>query len=192
MKKFRLTLQGTTPLLMHNARLADPLDEFAKDLRRISSKRNKTEDDHLAMSKLEYFGGLYLDSDAGPFIPGPNIAKCLYEGATMNRLGTKVQRGVQIITEVNPLSYVGPRTAAELWESQNFYDRASVVVGQNRIQRTRPMFREWKTEAEGWLDESQLDLDQLSQIAENAGTFFGLGDARRLGKGRFIAKVEAI
>lgn len=194
MQAFSITLEGSSPLLMHNVRLADPLDPVAKALKKISSKRNKTEDDHQAMAELEFIGGLYIIEDAdnkiGPYVPGQNIWKCMHEAAKLNRLGTRIERGMSIETTENPLHYKGPRDAKSLWDSGNFHHRASVVVSGKRIQRTRPMFRAWSVQAEGMLDESQLDLDQLGQIAENAGRFVGLCEARKLGFGRFVAKVE--
>lgn len=186
---FTITIEGTAPLLMHNARLSDPLDPATKALKRVSSKRTKTDDDHVAVAEAEYIGGLYCDPDVGPYLPGENIAACLVEGAKLNKLGVKVKRGLLIETDTNPLAYTGPRTPTELWEDENFRHRASVKVGTSRVIRTRPKFGNWRVQAEGMLDESQLDIDLLGQIAENAGQFIGLGDWRPR-FGRFIAKVE--
>ena len=190
MKKFTLTLTGTTPLLMHNSRLADPLDPAAKALKKLSSKRVKTEDDHEAMAEAEFMGGLYIDPVVGPYIPGLSISACLRDGGKLNKLGTRVSRGLLITTDINPLGYKGPRDAVELYQSGNFTSRLSIVVGQSRVMRTRPMFRDWMLQAEGMIDESQLDIDQLSQIASNAGDFCGLGDNRVNRYGRFTAKIE--
>lgn len=189
MIKFTLTIEGTAPILMHNARLADPLDPAAKVVKRLSSKQKKTDDDHMALAEAEYRGGLYLDSDVGPYIPGENLMATLVEGAKLNKLGVKVKRGVLIETDINPLAYTGPRDADDLWDDENFRLRASVKVGMSRVVRTRPMFSSWRVQCEGVLDESQLDLDQLGQIAENSGSFIGLGDWRPR-FGRFISKVE--
>lgn len=189
MKNFTLTLTGSTPLLMHNSRLSDPLDPAAKALKKISGKRNKTDDDHVAMGEAEFMGGLYLDPDVGPYIPDLNIAATLLEGAKLNKLGMKVKRGLLITTPVNPVSYDGPRDPAQMWTSGRFAHRASVGVGQARVMRTRPVFYEWAVQADGLIDESQLDFDQLVQIANNAGDFIGIGDWRPR-FGRFTAKVE--
>nr|DAL34343.1 MAG TPA_asm: hypothetical protein [Caudoviricetes sp.] len=189
MKAFTITLTGNTPLLMHNSRLSDPLDPATKALKRISGKRSKTDDDHEAMGEAEFMGGLYLDPDVGPYIPDLNIAATLLGGAKLNKLGTKVTRGMLITTPVNPVSYDGPRDPAEMWKSGRFSHRASVGVGQSRVMRTRPVFYDWAVQADGLIDESQLDFDQLIQIASNAGDFIGIGDWRPR-FGRFTAKVE--
>lgn len=186
---FTITIEGTAPLLMHSSRLSDPLDPAAKALKKASSKRSKTDEDHAAVAEAEFRGGLYLDPDVGPYIPGENIMASLVAGAKLNKLGVKVTRGLLIKSDVNPIVYSGPRDADGLWADPNHSHRASVKVGTSRVIRTRPIFREWLTEAEGTLDESQLDITELSAIAENAGAFIGLGDWRPR-FGRFIAKVE--
>lgn len=191
MIKFSLTLTGSAPLLVHSSRLSDPLDPATKALKKVSSKRTKTDDDYLAVAEAEFVGSLYTDPDVGPYIPGENIAASLVEGAKLNKLGMKVKRGLLITTDVNPLAYDGPREVAALWADKNFVHRASVKVQQARVTRTRPVFREWSVQADGLLDESQLDLDQLVQIAQNAGDFAGLGDWRPR-FGRFVAKVEEV
>ena len=65
--QFRITITGTAELLMHNARLANPLDSAAKAMKAISSKRVKTDEDHAEMARLEHFGSLYYDSEIGPY-----------------------------------------------------------------------------------------------------------------------------
>ena len=42
-------IQGTVPTLMHNGRLADPLDEKSILLKEITGKRKKTEADQMEM-----------------------------------------------------------------------------------------------------------------------------------------------
>ncbi len=70
--KFRIV--GVSPLLMKNGQTADPLNVYAKAVAEISKKRNKTEADHLELSRREFFGALYIDQN-GPFIPAVNIRK---------------------------------------------------------------------------------------------------------------------
>lgn len=188
---FTITIEGTAPLLMHNVRLANPLDPATKAIKPYTSKRKKTDDDHEAIARLEHAGSLYLDSDIGPYIPGENIARCLIDGARVTKDGVKVTRGVFISSDVNPLSYRGPRDAAGLWADENFRLMASVKIGTSRTMRCRPVFRTWRTQATGTLDTSILMLDELKAIAQTAGSLVGIGDWRPR-YGRFTAKVEAV
>jgi hypothetical protein len=189
--RFRMTCEGTTPLLMHNARLSNPLDEVVKESRKISAKRKKTEEDHEEMARLEHMGGLYFDPDVGPYLPGQNFERCLLDAARITKAGKKIERGVFVETNVNPLAYEGPRDVDGLWADQNFRFMASVRVQTNRVTRTRPQFRQWKTAAEGIYDPEIIDLDELAGIAGTAGRLIGLGDWRPR-FGRFEAQVEAI
>ena len=187
---FTITLTETAPLLMHNSRLSNPLDPATKALKKVTSKRQKTDDDHEQIARLEFAGGLYLDPDVGPFIPGENIARCLVDGAKLTKMGVKVTRGVFISTDVNPLSYKGPRAEQSLWD-QGWRHMASVKVGTSRTMRCRPWFPEWAVQAEGVLDPAVLELDDLVTIASNAGSLIGLGDWRPR-FGRFTATVQQI
>lgn len=190
---FTITFTGTGALLMHNARLSNPLDPAAKAIKKVSGKRNKTDDDHAEMARLEFLGSLYHDTDAGPYIPGDNIWRCLYDAAKKSKRGPKVKEGVLITTDVNPLGGYPSRErdADKLWADENFRHFASAKVGQVRVTRCRPIFRTWKVAAEGILDPNVLDFVELEQIAETAGLLIGLGDWRPK-FGRFSAEVAKI
>lgn len=189
--QFRITLTGTAELLMHNARLSNPMDPAAKAMKAVTSKRIKTDGDHEELARLEHFGSLYLDPEIGPFIPGQNIERCLVDAGKVTKSGVKVTRGVFVSTNINPLAYVGPRDADGLWADENFRHIASVKVQQNRIMRCRPVFRQWRTAAEGTLDTAVLSLDELQSIADTAGAMIGIGDYRPR-YGRFTAQVEKL
>lgn len=191
MNKFTITLQGTAPLLMHNSRLADKLDPLTKAKAAVASKKNKTEADDLELSRLEWLGGLYFNPEIGPYMPSDNILKTLIEAARKSKRGRLVEQGLFIMTDVNPLAYSGPRTTDELWADQNFIFRRTVKQQRDRITRTRPIFQQWATEAEGVYDPGVLDLSDVAEFAEIAGSYIGLGDWRPR-YGRFVAEVKAI
>lgn len=188
---FEIIIRGTSKLLMHNGRLSNPLDPSAKAMKRVSGKRNKTDEDHEEMARLEFLGALYYDGDIGPYIPADNIWRALYDAAKKSKRGPKVKEGVFVSSDVNPLAYTGPRDENALWADSNFRLMASVKVGTSRVMRCRPMFAEWSTSALGMLDESIIDLHELQQIAETAGLVIGLGDWRPR-YGRFDAVVKAV
>jgi hypothetical protein len=191
MRKFRIDLEGIEPLLVHNSRLSNPLDPTARALKQVTSKRQKTDDDYLRMANLEFLGSLYVDADAGPYLPGDNIWRCLYDGAKKHKMGPSIKEGVVITTSVNPLAYRGSRDPAELWKDESFRHQASAKVGMQRVTRTRPIFRQWATEAEGVYDESLVDLDRLKQIVETSGSLIGIGDWRPR-FGRFTGTVTEL
>lgn len=189
--KVRITMRGTSTLLMHNAQLSDPLNVHTQDLKKVSGKRIKTDDDHLEMGRLEFLGSLYWDEGSGPYIPGANIHACLIEAAKMTRQGPAAKRGIVIPDEVNPLAYAGPRDPDGLWADKNFRSRLSVKVTTSRVMRTRPQFRQWALETEALLDVTQIDLNTITEIASTAGLMIGLGDYRPR-FGRFDAVVTQL
>lgn len=189
--KVRINIQGTCPLLMHNIRLADPLDPIAKAMKAVSGKRKKTDDDLLQLARLEFEGGLYLSPTVGPYIPGVNIEKAIQTGAKITKQGKQVERGLFVTDNEVPLLYKGPRTVDELWADANFRSSMAVKVGQARVMRTRPIFNEWALEAEANVDPGLLDIDNLQAILSDAGAMAGIGDYRPR-YGRFEASVEAL
>lgn len=193
MNRFRLTLTGTAPILMHNAQLSDEFNPVTLEMKKITAKKTKkTEDDRWELRRLEFVGGLYYDHDAGPYIPAANIEASIAKAAGLTRNGQDVKRGVRLTTDFNPLAYGGgPRTPDELWKDENFVHNASVKVGTARIIRTRPIFRNWATEAEGVFDNSVIDFESLKMFAEKAGQLIGLGDWRPR-FGTFDVEIEEI
>lgn len=191
MINFTITIEGTSPLLMHSSRLSNPLDPAAKAMKKISGKQKKTDDDHLELARLEHAGSLYFDAEVGPYMPSDNIWRSLLDGAKKHKMGVKVKEALLFPNDVNPIAYNGPRTIDGLWKDENYRHTASVKVGMSRVTRTRPIFREWLTETEGILDPNILDFEDLRMIAETSGSIIGLGDWRPR-YGRYVATIEKV
>jgi hypothetical protein len=189
MHKFTIALTGTAPLLMHNSRLADKLDPITREKAAVSAKRKKTDEDDLLLSRLEWTGGLYFDAEVGPYLPGDNIFKALIEAARKSKDGKRVEQGLFITTDINPLIYQGPRTIDSLWEDENYVFRRTVKQQMSRITRTRPIFRDWYTEVEGAYDPTVLNLSDVESFADTAGAYIGVGDWRPR-YGRFTTAVK--
>lgn len=188
----RITLTGRTPLLMNSDRTVNPIDPITKAIKKVTSKKtNKTEEDHEEVARLEHLGGLYLDPDIGPYIPGQNIEASFVKAAAVTRQGTKLKQALIVTTDVNPLGYTGPRDPEGLWADLNFRHMASVKVGQARVMRCRPQFREWRTEADAIIDTSIVALSDFEDIASTAGSRIGLGDFRPR-FGRFTATITKL
>lgn len=125
MKTIDVTLKGETPLMLHNIRLADPLDPFAVQMKEITSKKKKTEADHAAIARIEWEGGMYFDPKAGPFLPTWNVIRSLRDGAALTKRGKDIMRAVMIADPVAPILYDGPRTLDAMWAA-GFRDRRAV------------------------------------------------------------------
>lgn len=174
-----INLKGQAPgLLMHNAQyLTDPLSKQTKAMKQISGKKKKTDDDHIAMARIEFDASFYYAEGIGPYIPGINVERTFFKAGVITRQGTAVQRAVIVPEEYLPLLYKGPRTIDELWEAEA-YDRRPVKVGQSTVIRTRPKFEDWELEVPVLLDESILNADDFIEIVHRAGRMIGLCDYR--------------
>lgn len=187
-----IELTGTTPLLCHNIRLADPDDAVTRAIAEITAKRKKTEEDRKEIARLEWFGGLYaVDDISGPALPTGNLRKCLIQAAKLSRQGTAVQRALHFRELYVPLHHDGPRDIDALSRTPAFVNRASVGVGQNRVIRVRPQFPRWSIVASAELLDDVMDIADLRLIVERAGLVEGLGDNRVNGYGRFEGSVTA-
>lgn len=191
----KIDMTGLTPLLLHSDSLSDPLAEETKAFKRVSSKRAKTDADHEAMAEMEYRAGLYLGADGGVVIPARNVTKCLIDGARITKAGAKVERGLAPMAAEFPLIYDGPVTPDGLYADKRFVSRMTVSStgrpGGPRVVRCRPIFRQWRVSASLMVDVALLSLDELGDIATNAGQMIGLGDYRKGGGfGRFRAVVS--
>lgn len=183
-----MTCVGTSPMLLHAPTTVDPLHPLTKDLAALSGKREKTDQDHLDMSHIEFMAGLYYDPAVGPYLPSPNLHKALTEAARLRRKGKSIERGLFIETIAIPLEYEGPRDAQEMFDSGKFTHRCPVRVGSSRVMRTRPVLPQWQFTATGFIDPSQLDAATLRESAEVAGRMIGLCDFRPT-YGRFTVTV---
>jgi hypothetical protein len=187
MKTTTFTIKSLTALIMHNGRLADPLDEHTKRLAKLTSSKQKTEKYHREISEAEWYGSLYTDEDEEPCLPGEVLESMLVEGAKKYKLG-KAAKGAIIVTGDFKLVYDGPKKLAALWSHGGFLKRAGVRVGQSRIIRSRPCFPKWEcTFTIQWDPDLIKDEDQLAEIVEASG-LTGVGDWRpKFGRFEVIA-----
>lgn len=196
MARVRLFLDGSAakngaPLVMHNERLADPLNEYSLEIGKLSKMRNKTEATHLEIAKLEFVGGMYHDDELGPYIPTWNIVRCIQNAAKQHKMGAAVLRGVIPATEKAPVLYEGPRDINALWETGENSLRKSVGIGSSRTMRTRPIFTDWSIVAEVEVDLTQVTPEKIDQFLFEGGKFQALGDYRPV-YGRFFGKAELV
>lgn len=176
MDTLKVKITGTRPLLMHAATLSDPLNPLSKAHKQVSGKRKKTDEDYEWLAKSEWRSSLYID-DTGPYMPGVNIEAALIAGAKLQKLGTAIKRGVEILNDRCKLEYKGPRDAEALWD-KGHYDVRGVKVGQARIMRYRPIFKEWSCECSIMFDTEIMDRASVLKCMQDAGAYCGVGDYR--------------
>lgn len=188
-RNLSIVLTGTRPLLLNAPTTVDPLAPLTKQIKVLTGKRSKTEDDHAEIARLEYIAGIYHDPDFGPYVPGFMVEAAIRAGAKLTKKGAAVQRALFVSSDVNPIIYKGPRDLDGLWADPNFRNSSPVKVGMSRTMRTRPQFLSWEVTADAVLDDAVLDLDVLRSVTSTAGELTGIGDWRPR-YGRFTAVIK--
>ena len=191
--RITIALQGTSPLLMHNPQMVDPEFDINRQIKALTDKRKKTDEDMRQIEKLEWFGGLYTAQNGDGCIvtqPTSKVRKCLINTARISKMGKSIERAISFEQLNVPLQYVGPKDIEALYEDKSFRSRLSVGIRGKRVMRVRPQFMPWALSASGlFIEDAGLNLDEFTRIVELAGLVEGIGDNRVNGYGRFTGKV---
>lgn len=173
-KRLRLDMVGVTPLCMHSTRTLDPFDELSREIRALSSKRNKTDTETMNLIHLGYIAAMYWDKEIGPYIPGIAVEACIRNGAKFNKLGSTVERFVEVEEEKIPLIYEGPRDPEKLWQDKRFRDVRAHRVQMNRVVKAVPKFPVWSASCTVSFVDSGIDTDRLVRAIHQAAMWHGL------------------
>tara|TARA_R100001463_G_scaffold2450_4_gene10370 strand:- start:238 stop:876 length:639 start_codon:yes stop_codon:yes gene_type:complete len=193
-RRFEAAVSGIAPLLLSNNLCSDPLSQAAKDKKFFTSKRTKSDDDHMALRLIDWVHSGYwtepgkvviddvensvnFEGFADLTLPSQNFARCLRNGATAFKLGKEVARA--LIVENEPLiNYDGPRTASEMISQGRFVLTAPVVRMKVTNWVTRLILPAWSVNYQLTIDDERISVDDLERICQTAGRFEGLGTWR--------------
>ncbi|MDP9908244.1 hypothetical protein J2W27_000337 [Variovorax boronicumulans] len=178
MEQLRIRVTGTTPLMMHSDKLANPLLPETKAHKELTAKRKKTDDDHLAIARSEFISGAYWTEKDGFFIPGQNFDATFLAGAKLQKMGTHWRRGALVLENKVKLLHDGPATPAKLWESPAHIDCRGVKVGMAKVMRYRPIFLTWAAELTVTLNTDVLSVGEAKKALEDGGALIGVCEYR--------------
>ncbi len=192
----RLTLTSRTALVLDNIRTADPENEIAREIKAITDKPEMTAEDRQRKDRLAYAGALYLDEDGELIFPWANISRALRSGAYLigkASLAGAVGSGISA-SEVNfPLNYQGP-PVGKLYEDERY--RLRLMVNKNpsgkkaMVPSVRPVLPDWSMEFTVAVFNEVIGWDKFARAVAVTGELVGIGNARRLGYGRFTADIQ--
>ncbi|WP_295442582.1 hypothetical protein [uncultured Thiodictyon sp.] len=183
MQSLTLKLIGESSLLLHSDRGANPIAPATVAHKVLTSKRKKTEEDHVAIARSEFLLGFY--NGDGVVMPSTNVKSAIVEGAKLNKLGSAFNRCLLILADAVPITHSGPATPAAMWEVPSCVDCRSVKVGTARLMRYRPRLNDWQLSVDIFFDETVVERNQILAAAQNAGKYIGLGDYRPARGGSF-------
>lgn len=194
---YRITVTGTSPIIMHNGAGLDPSTPANIEKTEITRKRasNRTAADDARLKELEILTSLWLDNNDAPTIPAPAFRSCIETGARKLKQGPQVREGLLVLDsnfQYDTKTY--GETLEELLKTTQF--TTPVVVGRSRVLRTRARFETpWSAEFTVEGDDELVDIPMLEAWLDIAGRRIGLGDWRpeKSGvHGRFTAEVEVV
>lgn len=189
MKNLRITWKGITPLIMHSCQCVNPLHPIAKELKKYTSKKKKTDEDLMKISDLEWESGAYWKEGLGLYIPAENVEATIINGAKANRKGADIQKFCDVTDLYIPFDYGESLTKEELIANYEYRDTRVMTVMRSRILRTRPRFDQWKIVFNMQYNDEKIDLDTIVNAIEYAGQYVGLCDSRPK-YGKFVATIE--
>lgn len=183
--KLTLQLTGIRPMLMHNARLANPIDPYTRRVKELTSKRKKTDEDLILLMQAEARGSAYETTDNLLGLPTVNVWRCLYDAAKAFKRGEDIKRAVSHDPVVEPLLIPGKRSGSWVEVDVDKYladgtkiDYRSVKVTTSRVMRSRPVIMEWRSTHTFEVLDDIIDARDLPQIIERAGRVGGMCDYR--------------
>ena len=186
---------GVKPFTPQNVDMANPRNPWFRkmaELRGIPSK-NRT-DKWLDDMEYAFFMGAFYDLPEvdGIGIPAENMRQSLIEAAKMTRQAPRAKRAIMLAVAAVPLIYDGPKKPQELWDHGGYKLTRMIRSSQGGASPTTwPIFHEWALKVPFELDEKELSVPQLTEIAERAGRLVGIGASRKQGYGRYDALVQA-
>ena len=190
-KFYQIEITGIADMIQHNGQLADPLNYFTKQLKAVTSKRPKTDADLEKMAEIEFKAGLYVDQNGDITVDGRVIEATVHAGAKKTKAG-KIALAAMFIEPGCTFTYDGPAGVEERWGDPAYRLTVAVKVGQSKVMRTRPIFKNWKLVFTASVLEDQANAETVKQWVEDAGMLVGMGDWRPR-YGRFeLTKFEEV
>lgn len=187
-----VSCKGVSPLLMNSDRFCNPLDPATKVHKELTSKRKKTDEDHIIIARSSWLGACYYDEVIGYYVPGVAVERTIHEAAKLQKMGKQVQRGLVVSEERVSIEFDDNTLPPEqLWEKPEYRDCRSVRVQQAKVMRYRPVFRDWGVKFTVLYSPEMLNKSDISKFVEDAGAFIGFLDYRPR-FGRFVATIKEI
>lgn len=170
-------IEGETPMLIHNGRTSNPLDEYTKKMKLITSKRKKTEEDIEKLLDIQWHASLYWNDKIGLYMPVENLQAALHKACKKHKLGNAVsgfvfgeKLGFPILLKNN----VNTNLDA-LSSEREFRFVKTVTIQRSKTLSCRATFNDWKLKFNFVIDEELLSTDDVVMILTTMSNRIGLG-----------------
>lgn len=182
-QSIHVTFSGIDQLLQNNPQTSDPLNKYAKEMKKISSKRKKQDDDILEMRRIEMRSKMYWDDEIGVYVPSSWVmaALCANSWSRAKIKKADIRAAVFATDWKLPLDYKGKPSVSEpldIVDNEDFQLVKSLKQGQVRVVKAIPAFSEWSFSCRIEFDDSMVSGDELTGLIEYSAKFGGFGDFR--------------
>lgn len=187
--KFKMT--GVCPLMLNNPQTVNPMNEYSKALKELTSKRSKTDEDQNEIFHLKFLASCYVNNKGQYIIPANMIMKSFQAASKENRLGAKFERSVFVFNDSLLKFDENGCSPEELWQnfSDKYVDIRPVGVQKAKIVTARMIVPKWSLEGELFYDDSQLNKSEIILAMQNAGSRYGIGTYRAC-YGRYQIEIQ--
>lgn len=175
---------GLDSLLQNNPQMSDPLNKYSKEMKLVTGKRKKTDDDILTMREIELRAKIYWDEALGGiYVPSTWVTASI-QGVSWSKAKIKKAdiRACVFVTEPKlKLTYEGMekvKKPLDIVKQDQFHNVASLKQGQVRVVKATPIFHGWSFAATVEFDDSIINERELKELIEYGAAFGGFGDFR--------------
>jgi hypothetical protein len=160
---------------------------MTRELKRLTDKKKKTEEDLLEIKQFEWRCGFYTDEKNRPCIPVGVLLAALIAGAKKSKNGPQAKAGIFPAAGADsfPIEFDGPKAIDKMWDDGRFCDYRGVVVNRSRVMRSRPIFRNWSLDVAVDFAPDVIDRGSVAEAFEKCGQLVGLCELRPQ-MGRFV------
>jgi len=183
MKSMTITVEGVNPLLLNNPQTVDSFNPYTKQMKVITSKRAKTDEDMLALRDLEIMSKIYWDDELGIYIPSTWVTAAIagwsFKKAKISK--ADIRSAVFAVDSKVKLNYLGiskVKEPSDIVGNPHFRHMMTLKQGQVRVVKAAPIFHEWGFKTTLEFDDSVIDAATLEQIVKHASMYGGFGDFR--------------
>lgn len=182
MKKIGFKVNGINQLLLNNPQCVDPFNPYKVKQKKITNKKNKTEEDLLKLRVIEVESKLYFD-DEGVFVPSNWVTNSITSNS-WNLIKVKKAdiRSCVLMDEPKlKLTYDGMKkvkTIQDISLNSEFVHLANLKQGQVRVSKAFPVFNDWSFEGSLSYDDRIVDKESILQVLNHAAQYGGYGDFR--------------
>ena len=201
MQSLKVRVTGIEPLLLNNPQSVDPFNKYAREAKKITSQRKKTDEDLLNLRRIEMKSKLYWDGaekkedeeewkeknpdkkPLGVYVPSSWITAAI-ASQSWNKAKIKkaeIRSGVFVMQPKIKLKYNSMKSVefpVDIVSNESFKHAMNLKQGQVRITKVAPIFHNWSFEFDLDFDDEIINKSELKHLIETAAKYGGFGDFR--------------